>query len=133
MPRKSANAFGFPTEASQERLHPPSELGGVERQIFTDIVATNRPEHFRSSDLPLLSAYARAIVLERRFAEQLADGDAKALPMWNGAVKAIVALSMRLRLSPQARQPNNSARSGRAEQPTSFYDRQQLLEGETDE
>jgi hypothetical protein len=102
-------------------------LSPDERQIFLDLVASAKAEHFRASDLPLLSAYCRAIALERRSAQELAAGDDKALARWERAVKAMVALSMRLRLSPQSRAPNNPSRpGGKPERPLSVYERMSL-------
>jgi phage terminase small subunit len=109
------------------RLSPPSDLTPDERQVFCDLVASSKPEHFRASDLPLLSAYCRAIAIERRSAQELAAGDDKALARWNGATKAMVSLSMRLRLSPQSRAPNNPSRPGsKLERPLSVYERMSL-------
>jgi hypothetical protein len=83
-------------------------LGYLPQDI--DLVASNKPEHFRNSDTPLLAAYCRAIALERRSAAALAKGDDKALVRWREAVRAMIPLSLRLRLSPQARAPNNPTR-----------------------
>jgi hypothetical protein len=132
MPRRSAASFEFPNVSGvPARLTPPSDLSPEERQLFADIISSTKPEHFKSSDTPLLCAYVRAIVLERRSAAELAEGDDKALARWNGATKAMVSLSMRLRLSPQSRQPNNPSRPGsRPERPLSYYEQQALLEGE---
>jgi hypothetical protein len=105
-------------------------LGPDERQIFLDLVASTRPEHFKPSDSPLVAAYVRAVLLERRSAQELAAGDDKALPRWNGAVKALLGLSQRLRLSPQSRAPNNPTRPGsKSERRLSVYERM-ALEGE---
>jgi hypothetical protein len=135
MPRQSAAAAGFPNVSGAERLSPPSDLGPDERAVFVDLVAASRPEHFKASDLPLLCAYARAVTIENQSAKELASGDAKALPKWNGAVKALVSLSMRLRLSPQSRASNNPTRPGsRIERPLSVYETMALhhQEGEHD-
>jgi hypothetical protein len=128
MPRRSAASLQFPTSAgTAERLLPPPDLDAPERKIFVDLVAGNKAEHFRASDTPLLAAYCRAIVLERRSAAALAAGDAKALATWEKATKAMVALSMRLRLSPQARAPNNPTRPAKPQQEAvSYYDRARL-------
>jgi hypothetical protein len=129
MPRQSVAAIGFPSvNGAPPRLTPPPDLGPDEREIFIDLVAANKPEHFRASDLPLLSAYVRAVSLERRSAAELADGDDEALARWNGAVKALLGLSQRLRLSPQSRQPNNPTRpgGGKPERPLSVYERMAL-------
>jgi hypothetical protein len=115
------------------RLTPPSDLTADERQVFCDLIANNRPDAFKSSDQPLLCAYVRAVLLERRSFQELAAGDDKALARWNGATKAMVSLSMRLRLSPQSRQPNNPSRpGGRTERPLSYYELQALQEASED-
>ena len=133
MPRKSAASFGFPTvNGSPERLRPPPDLGEPERAIFVDLVAGTKPDAFRNSDTPLLAAYCRAIALERRSAAELGAGDDKALARWERATKAMVALSMRLRLSPQARAPNNPSRPSRPEPVTNYYDRMRLEEADSD-
>ena len=54
------------------RLSPPADLGELERKTFLDIVLACKPSHFQPSDLPLLAAYCRAIVLERQASNALA-------------------------------------------------------------
>jgi hypothetical protein len=134
MPRRSAASFAIPSvTGAPPRLSPPSDLTPDERQVFCDLVASAKAEHFRASDLPLLSAYCRAIALERGSAAALAAGDDKALGRWEKATKAMVALSMRLRLSPQSRQPNNPSRpGGRPERALSYYEMQALREAGED-
>jgi hypothetical protein len=105
----------------------------AERQIFLDLVAASKPEAFRPSDSPLLCAYARAVVLERQSAAELAAGNTKALARWSAATKALVALSARLRLCPQSRQPNNPGRpGGKPIRPLSVYERMNLEESGED-
>jgi hypothetical protein len=129
MPRRSAASFAIPSvTGAPPRLCSPTDLTPDERQIFIDLVASAKAEHFRASDLPLLSAYCRAIALERRSAQELAAGDDKALARWEKATKAMVALSMRLLLSPQSRAPNNPNRPSRLEPSLSYYDRMELEE-----
>jgi hypothetical protein len=116
MPRRSAASHLAVIPGSPpERLRPPSELRAAERRIFLDIVNAVKPEHFKSSDLPLLCAYTRAIDMERRSA-----GDPKALGRWASAIKAMCVLSVRLKLSPQARAPNKPRPSGKP-QPVQSY------------
>ena len=130
MPRRSAASFAIPSvTGAPVRLSSPADLTAPERAIFLDLVAASKPDAFRASDLPLLCAYCRAIALEVRSAQELAAGDDKALVRWEKATKAMVALSMRLRLSPQSRQPNNPSRPSRPEPATSYYDRMALEEG----
>jgi hypothetical protein len=140
MPRKSAAAAGFAIiPGTPRRLHAPSELSAEERKIFANLVASCKPEHFRDSDTPLLVAYVRAVVMERRAATVLNKGDSKAsarlmqaaLSRWSQATKAMVALSLRLRLSPQSRAPNNPTRPQAVQRPTSYYDRAHL-DGDAD-
>jgi hypothetical protein len=103
-------------------------------RIFIDLVANNKPEHFRPSDLPLLVAYVHAIALEATLARQITKaGDV--LPRWERACKVMTALSMRLRLSPQSRSPTHPSRpnpnSARASlQPVNYFDQMRLQDGD---
>ncbi len=88
-----------------------------ERIAFIEIVNSCDPKHFVRSDLPLLCRYAEASVLAEQAAHELRQGGAVIgirpspwIAVQEKAVRAMVALSMRLRLSPQARQPNNPSR-----------------------
>jgi hypothetical protein len=91
------------------RLEPPSSLPEAERAVFVDLVAASDPEHFRSSDVPLLVRYVESIVLADRAAVELRKGavvkgkTSPWLAIQREAIKAMVALSIRLRLSPQSR------------------------------
>ena len=87
----------------------PADLGELERKAFLDIVLACKPSHFQPSDLPLLAAYCRAIVLERQASNALAVAghvteDGRVSPwmkVWEQANKAMLSLAHRLRLSPQ--------------------------------
>jgi hypothetical protein len=132
MPRKSAAELSVvPIDARSRRLGPPASLGEAERKLFADLVATNKPNHFQRSDLPLLCRYVEATVMAERAAAELRDN-----PVINGRaspwlviqeknVRAMISLSMRLRLSPQARAPNNPTRP-RSQTSGSVYDRIRL-------
>jgi len=91
------------------RPEPPSSLPEAERAVFVDLVAASDPEHFRLSDLPLLVRYVESIVLGDRAALELRKGAVVKgrvspwLAIQREAIKAMVALSIRLRLSPQSR------------------------------
>ena len=117
MPRKTTGALHL--IASQTRLirvKPPSTLSQAERAAFLEIVSNSAPQHFQASDVPLLSRYVEALVLAERAAREL-RGEAAVvngkpnpwLHVQEKALRAIVALSMRLRLSPQGRKPNSAA------------------------
>ena len=81
----------------------------VERTVFVDVVTACDPTHFQPSDLPLLCRYCEAAVLGEQAALELRRGavvDGKPSPwitIQEKAVRAMVSLSMRLRLSPQSR------------------------------
>ena len=137
MPRKSAAALAFQDVIRTERLTAPADLNPDERAVFVGIVGTVAADHFRPSDLPLLSAYVRAIVREREASEQLAQGvvsiDNK-LSSWvtvqAQALKQMMSLARMLKLTPLARRSNPS-RPGKPQQ-LSYYDQMALeQEGET--
>ena len=114
MPRKSSNVVVIDT--GQNRLRPPPDLPQPERDLFVAVVAANPPTHFRDSDMPLLVQYCAAAVLSERATSELrispiVDGKPSAwLAVFEKASRAMVALSMRLRLSPQSRAANNPTR-----------------------
>jgi phage terminase small subunit len=77
--------------------------------LFKQIIANCAHDHFRQSDLPLLARYCEASILAERAAQELRDAPVVGgkpspwLPVREKATREMVALSMRLRLSPQAR------------------------------
>jgi phage terminase small subunit len=100
------------------------------RQVFLDIVFANDPKHFQPSDMPLLCRYCEANAMAARAAtalmkaEPIVSGDTASpwVSVYVAMTKTANALAMRLRLSPQARMPNNPKRT-----PTvSYYERLQL-------
>ena len=119
MPRKSVAALAVVrVDGTPSRLRPPDTLGDAERTIFQSLVASCDSAHFRESDLPLLCRYVEAVVLAERAANEMRlsgpviDGKPSAwLQVQEKAVRAMTALSMRLRLSPQSRtDPKTTAR-----------------------
>jgi hypothetical protein len=131
--RKSAASIGA-VDGRPSRLKPPSSLSKVEQAIFIDIVASVAAGHFAASDMPLLCAYARAVAEEELAGRELRRGghvvNGKPSPwivIQEKSVRALVSLSMRLRLSPQARKQHAPAAPGR---PLSYYERMKLEEGE---
>jgi 5-methylcytosine-specific restriction protein A len=107
--RKSAASLAVSClEDPETRLEPPRSLSVAERKVFVDLVASVVPEHFVPCDLPLVCAYVRAIALEELAAVQLrkTPTDSRWLAVWEKSTRALVALSLRLRLSPQARVRN---------------------------
>jgi hypothetical protein len=105
--RKSSASVILPSlDGSPAKLEPPPTLSGSERVIFEEIVAAVDSRHFRKSDQALLASYVRAIGFEadaaRRFAEN--PTDTKLSMLWERSTKALMNLSMKLRLCPLARQ-----------------------------
>jgi len=128
MPRRSAASFDTPSApAPSSRLAPPAGMARDEAALFAELVTTSRPGHFQQCDTPLLAAFVRASLIERASAAEvrrlLAEAPRSLLDAHMSAVKALHLLSMRLRLSPQARQPHLSRESNTRPEPTNIYDK----------
>jgi hypothetical protein len=79
--------------------------------VFTGLVNACDRTHFEPSDVPLLSQYAEAVALaEWAAAELQGPTDGKWLAVWEKATRVLTALSIRLRLSPQARRERAQVR-----------------------
>jgi hypothetical protein len=129
MPRKSAASLAVaPMRTGATRLRPPETLSPAARKIFIDIVANEEPGHFRQSHMGLLIQYAEATALAERSIAAMQKKDAAPiwLHRWEKATRVMVALSMRLRLSPQSLAANNPTRP----KPLSIYKRMALEEGD---
>ena len=108
--RKSAAALAVtPPSPRANRLRPPLSLAETEASLFKQIIAHCSYDHFQPSDLPLLTRYCESSILAERAAAELREAPViggKPSP-WlyvrEKSVRDLVALSMRLRLSPQAR------------------------------
>jgi P27 family predicted phage terminase small subunit len=111
MPRRSAADLAVVRpDDGFARLRPPPDLGKDEKDVWRQIVLTCDQAHFQQSDAPLLVRYCENVVLARRAADALnREGAVIAgrpnpwLVVAEKCDRALVALSMRLRLSPQAR------------------------------
>ena len=108
--RKSAASFDvINVDGSPDRLQPPDHLSADERRRFVDIVANCDARHFRPSDMSLLVRFCEADGLAERAAKELRANpviDGKPSPwlaVQEKSVRALTALSIRLRLSPQSR------------------------------
>jgi phage terminase small subunit len=94
-------------------LRPPSSLSKPEAELFDQIVGNCSQDHFKKSDLPLLARYCEASILAERAAAELRSSPiigGKVSPwllVQEKSVRTLTALSMRLRLSPQARKGHN--------------------------
>jgi hypothetical protein len=106
------------------------------RKLFVDLVLGSKAEHFQITDAALLVRYCEAHASAERAEAAIAREpliEGKASPWWGilgQANKTVQGLSMRLRLSPQARAPNNPTRP---ERPISYYDRMALERQAQDE
>jgi phage terminase small subunit len=109
--RKSdANLSTIAIEGQSNPPVPPASLSEPERVMFVDIVAGCSADHFRKPELPLLSRYCEAACLAAQAAHELrthgAVVDGKVSPwivIQEKQIRAMVSLSMRLRLAPQSR------------------------------
>jgi hypothetical protein len=117
MPRRSAAALTTVTSLETPRLTPPDGMAPDARQVFLDTVLACAPEHFQIADALLLRRYSEAQAWATRAA---AAGDAK---VFVAMTRTVSALALRLRLSPQARQPRLPKRP---QQPISYYERMRL-------
>jgi phage terminase small subunit len=113
MPRRSAASLATPSDQRVTRLKPPASLSKPERAAFVDLVSSCDPKHFAQSDMPLVIRYVEAIAQADQAALRIrTDGaviNGKPSPwvmIQEKAVRSLVMLALRLRLSPQARQPN---------------------------
>ena len=58
MPRRSrADLAVIAVSGEPTRLPPPADLDATARQLWITIVAAQRADHFRQSDVPLLRRY----------------------------------------------------------------------------
>lgn len=92
------------------RIKTPDSLSDRAKQVFERLTATVSPDQFRSSDTPLIEQYANAICMAEIAQSEIdthgAVIDGKTSPyvaIQEKAIRSMVALSMRLRLSPQSR------------------------------
>lgn len=129
MPRKSASSLKvIPITGRSNRLRPPTNLPAAERDLFVQLVASNAPSHFRTSDMPLLVQYVTASVLNDQAAAELRAGAVVGgrpspwLAIFEKTNRAMLGLSMRLRLSPQARSPNHPPPGSRKNVTPSAYE-----------
>jgi hypothetical protein len=123
MPRKSAAALAMePLAAHREPIsvQPPATLSPSARAAFTALVASCPADHFEQCDVSLISRYVTAQILaEGAEVTLLADPEnARALAVWEKAVRTMSALALRLRLGPQSRRER-----ARVDKPLSWMDR----------
>ncbi len=127
--RLSAEALLLPrVDGSQRRVRPPAGLDRDVTALFRQLVGGCDPQHFMESDSPLLIEYCRAVLLaERAHRELQRKGpvlNSKPSPwilVQEKSVRSMVALSLRLRVSPQARlRPETTARRALGPKPSVY-------------
>jgi phage terminase small subunit len=134
MTRKSDSNNIIPLPGGAQRLRPPPHLTEAEKEAFIAVVGSVDKKYFQASDLPLVASYAVSIVQEQEAVRHLhAEGyvvNGKPSPWIVIAEKAhrsMVALSLRLRLSPQGR-----GRPKVKPDRLSYYEQMRLEENEDD-
>jgi phage terminase small subunit len=129
MPRpNSFSAIGLGN--SVERIAPPDDLTGAARALFLDLVMACRPAHFQQSDAPLLASYCQAVILEKEAASMIQNNIAAAtntlIKVQQTAHQTMHRLAVRLRISPQSRQPTVSPGTNTKPGNGSYYDKMRL-------
>jgi phage terminase small subunit len=112
------------------RIPPPAGLGQAEKRAFTDLITSVPASQFVRSDLALLTSWAETVALRERMAARIAvEGEITeagkvnpAVAIHREAVKTLIALALRLRVSPQARRQEPP----RQKVVTSYYERLDL-------
>jgi phage terminase small subunit len=101
--RKSAEDLAIVSLASARRpIEPPADLKRQEAEIFREVVAACAANHFRKSDIPILTAFATATHLSRYYAERIGETEG-AFKNWEAAARMQVSLATKLRITPQSR------------------------------
>jgi phage terminase small subunit len=125
MPRRSAASLTIPrVDGKPPRLEPPAGLDRKTAAVFTRLVEATPLGHFVASDTPLVVEFCRAVIMAERADRELRQNGpvigTKPSPwitVQEKAVRSLTALSLRLRLAPQARQDPKTAHR-RAQRPT---------------
>ena len=101
--RKSADDLWLDgLDVQAQRFKPPESLNDHEAAIFRSIVDACDPQHFRRSELPLLTSYCTAVNLSRWHAHKLNEGHSDHHRAWLDCTKLVALLASRLRLSPSS-------------------------------
>jgi phage terminase small subunit len=124
-----------PFDLPDQRLRPPDSLGPLEKRIFFHLITHVPATQFQPADLPLVCRWCELSAVADRAAAEMATGnlvteDGRPTPwlaVHEKAVKGLVALSLRLRLSPQSRM-NKSPKTQPAGE-LSYYEEMELTEG----
>ncbi|WP_426525652.1 hypothetical protein [Bradyrhizobium sp. McL0615] len=97
--RRSINDIMTPNVRGEApRIVAPSTLTPREKKVFNEIVNACSPQHFRSSDIPLLQSYVTATLTARATANK-----PKLFPVFEKAARLQKSLATSLRLAPSTR------------------------------
>ena len=91
-----------PIDSARKPIEPPAELKAKEAEIFRQVVASCEANHFRKSDIPILTAFATATHLSRFYADRIGESEG-AFKQWEAASRLQISLATKLRITPQAR------------------------------
>ena len=86
-----------PIDVARKPIQPPADLKAQEAAIFRQVVASCNSNHFRKSDIPILTAFATATHLSRFYAESIGESS-DAFKNWEAAVRLQVSLATKLRI-----------------------------------
>jgi phage terminase small subunit len=117
MPRQSSAARAvLRVDGQPTQLEPPPGLERRTAAVFARLAASTPRGHLMASDVPLVVEYCRAVLMAERADRELRRGGPVVggkpspwLTVQEKSVRAMTALSLRLRLAPQARQDPKTA------------------------
>ena|SRR5215831_19126638 len=128
-----------PYGTGNRRLRPPPTLSELEKKAFVALVASSAADMFTPADMDLLVSWCETSVLRQLAARELeltgpVLPDGKTSPWFavhQQCVKTLNGLAIRLRLSPQGRNPTARA-SKKQVRELSYYDVMALQEESSD-
>ena len=103
-------------------MQTPDDLTASEAGLFKHLVHSCAPEHFVSSDVPLLVSFVQATLASRNACAKAMKKNPKSASMWERSVRMQATLATRLRLSPQARTDPTTLTRRQPKTPPSVYD-----------
>jgi hypothetical protein len=110
-----------PLYPAGSRVQTPDDLTASEAGLFKHLVHSCAPEHFVSSDVPLLVSFVQATLASRNAAKAMKKNP-KLAAVWEKTVRMQATLATRLRLAPQARIDPATLTRRREKTPPSVYD-----------
>jgi phage terminase small subunit len=111
VPRQSIDALSLPrVDGRPPPLRAPATVVSESREVFTELVPSVAPDHFRPGELPLLSAYCDLVVLRCQAVAGLREEGVVVggkvspwLAVLDRCNRSLVPLAKALRLSPSSR------------------------------